>query len=63
MIADEDERRAWAVLDTFDALSARFDKPQTLESVSRWVQSAGLEEAVVRPGANGIVAKGKVAGA
>ena len=60
-IPDEDERRAWAVLDTFDALSARFDKPQTLESVSRWVRSAGLHDTVVRPGANGIVAKGKVA--
>jgi SAM-dependent methyltransferase len=60
-IPDEDERRAWAVLDTFDALSARFDKPQTLESVTRWLQAAGLREIVVRPGGNGILAKGRTA--
>lgn len=58
-ISDEDERRAWAVLDTFDALSARFDKPQTLASVSHWLEGAGLREVVVRPGGNGILAKGK----
>ena len=30
---DDEELRTWAVLDTFDALSPRYDRPQTMESV------------------------------
>jgi ubiquinone/menaquinone biosynthesis C-methylase UbiE len=50
-----DELRAWAVLDTYDALSPKYDKPQTLEAAREWCDAAGLVAAEVRPGGNGIV--------
>jgi ubiquinone/menaquinone biosynthesis C-methylase UbiE len=50
-----EELRDWAVLDTFDALSPRYDKPQTVEAVREWVAAAGLVDADVRPGGNGIL--------
>jgi SAM-dependent methyltransferase len=56
---DEDELVAWAVLDTFDALSPRYDEPQTLETVQEWVREAELAEADVRYGGNGIVVTGR----
>jgi hypothetical protein len=45
----------WAVLDTFDALSARYDYPQTLEAMRQWFEQAGLTDVDVRLGGNGIV--------
>jgi SAM-dependent methyltransferase len=56
---DRDELRAWAVLDTFDALSPRYDLPQTVAQVQRWVRDAGLEDADVRVGGNGILVTGR----
>jgi SAM-dependent methyltransferase len=56
---DRDELRAWAVLDTFDALSPRYDRPQRLEEVEGWVREAGLEQAEVRYGGNGILVNGR----
>jgi SAM-dependent methyltransferase len=56
---NEEELRTWAVLDTFDALSPRYDEPQTLETVQEWVREAGLEDADVRYGGNGIVVTGR----
>ncbi len=56
---DEEELVAWAVLDTFDALSPRYDEPQTLETVQEWVREAGLVDADVRYGGNGIVVTGR----
>lgn len=56
---DDDELVAWAVLDTFDALSPRYDEPQTLETVQGWVREAELADAQVRYGGNGIVASGR----
>jgi SAM-dependent methyltransferase len=56
---DRDELVAWAVLDTFDALSPRYDKPQTLEAVQEWVRAAGLVNADVRYGGNGILINGR----
>ncbi len=50
-----EELRTWAVLDTYDALSPRYDKPQTLESVRGWCDTAGLVDVDVRPGGNGIL--------
>lgn len=50
-----DELVAWAVLDTFDALAPRYDKPQTLESALVWCRDAGLIDVDVRPGGNGIL--------
>jgi SAM-dependent methyltransferase len=44
---------AWAVLDTFDALSPRYDIPQTVESVRGWCD--GLVDVDVRYGGNGVL--------
>lgn len=51
--------REWAILDTFDHLSPRFDKPQRLSTVRRWFENAGLVERDVRYGYNGIQARGR----
>jgi SAM-dependent methyltransferase len=53
------ELRAWAVLDTFDALSPRHDRPQTVEAVRAWCEDAGLVEVDVRPGGNGILVRAR----
>ncbi len=50
----DEELRAWAILDTYDALSPRHDFPQTLEAVREWCGAAGLVEVNVREGGNGI---------
>jgi len=50
--------KEWAILDTFDALSPRYDKPATLGTVRRWFEQAGLTEIEVRRGGNGIVGNG-----
>ena len=34
----EQQRREWAILDTYDALGARYDFPQTIETVRAWVR-------------------------
>lgn len=49
----------WAILDTFDMYSPRYDKPQTLKTVQSWFTEAGLFDIVVRYGPNGIVGKGR----
>lgn len=51
---DREQLRAWAILDTFDALSPRYDQPQTVEAVREWVAAAGLVDAEIRHGGNGI---------
>ena len=38
----EEQAREWAVLDTFDWLSPRYDQPQTAETVRAWLNEAGL---------------------
>ena len=48
-----------SLLDTFDALSPAHDHPQTLATVRRWLEAAGLEEIEVTPGYNGIEARGR----
>jgi len=47
--------RAWAILDTYDALSPRYDLPQTLDSARQWCDAAGLVDVTVREGGNGIL--------
>jgi SAM-dependent methyltransferase len=54
-----DELEAWAVLDTFDALSPRYDRPQILAAVREWCAAAGLVDVDVRPGGNGILINGR----
>ncbi len=57
---DQNELVAWAVLDTFDALSPRYDEPQTIETAQQWVRDAELVDADVRYGGNGIVVTGRL---
>jgi hypothetical protein len=33
-----EQRLEWAVLDTFDALGAHYDRPTTLHSLRRWIE-------------------------
>lgn len=49
----------WGILDTFDALAALYDDPQTPETVTEWFKSAGLVDVRVRLGGNGVLGNGK----
>lgn len=51
--------KEWAILDTFDMYSPRYDNPQTLAVVWRWFEEVGLIAIDVRYGSNGIVGKGR----
>jgi len=55
----ESQLKEWAILDTFDALSPAFDKPQTLESVRSWFDEAGLTDVYVQCGLNGVIGRGR----
>jgi SAM-dependent methyltransferase len=55
----EEQRVEWAILDTFDALSPQYDFPQTLPTLQRWFEEAGLEDIDVFYGGNGIVGNGR----
>lgn len=48
----------WAILDTFDMYSPAHDHPQSLKTVRAWYSRAGFAQTTVKPGPNGIVAKG-----
>jgi len=43
----ETQHLEWSLLDTFDWLSPEFDNPQAPETVSRWLEDAGLEQVEV----------------
>lgn len=49
-----EERVAWAVLDTYDALAPRYDNPRSLEDVRAWCDRAGLVDVDVHYGGNGV---------
>lgn len=50
----------WALLDTFDWLSPKYDQPQKREEVARWVASAGFDESeVLKSGFMVVRASGK----
>lgn len=49
------QRREWAILNTFDALGARYDTPMTAAEVERMVSRPGRDVRVFL-GANGVVA-------
>jgi 2-polyprenyl-3-methyl-5-hydroxy-6-metoxy-1,4-benzoquinol methylase len=51
--------RALTELDTFDMLSPTYDRPQTLAEVRRWFRDAALIDVTVKPGRNGIEARGR----
>jgi SAM-dependent methyltransferase len=50
--------REWAIMDTFDMLSPVHDHPQSVQTVKRWFQQAGLIDIAVEYGMNGILARG-----
>ena len=58
--ASDEQLREWAVLDTFDMLSPRYDYPQTAREFRSWHQSSGLEEIEVVRGHNGWEGRGKL---
>jgi hypothetical protein len=49
----------WAWLDAFDMLAPRYDSPQTIQTLLKWFQEAGMTEIVVKYGYNGIEGHGK----
>jgi SAM-dependent methyltransferase len=48
----------WAIMDTFDALSPKYDIPASLGEVERWFRDAGITQFEVREGGNGVVGNG-----
>jgi SAM-dependent methyltransferase len=48
----------WAIMDTFDALSPKYDIPATLGDVRRWFRDAAFTQFEVRDGGNGVVGNG-----
>jgi SAM-dependent methyltransferase len=50
-----DQRREWAILNTYDALGAKYDQPKTLPEVEAMVSGPG-RDLRVSLGANGVVA-------
>lgn len=51
----------WSILDTFDMVSPAYDYPQTLASVRRWFERAGMNDVEVQYGYNGIEGRGRKA--
>lgn len=57
--ADDKVLKEFAVLDTFDMLSPKYDYPQTLNTFKKWFFEAGLQEIDVHYGYNGIEGRGR----
>ena len=55
----EDVLREMALLDTYDMLAPRYDKPQRRATLTRWMQEDGLVDIEVTPGYNGFEARGR----
>ena len=55
---DSDTLLEWAVMDTFDALGAKYDYPASIVEVKRWVSSLGLKWFEIKKGGTGIVFNG-----
>ena len=53
-----EQKRLWAIMDTFDALSPRFDKPATRGVLEGWFRDGGFAGSVVREGGNGLLENG-----
>lgn len=50
--------KEWAILDTFDMTSPRYDSPQTKETLENWFHTANLANVDVHFGYNGIEGRG-----
>jgi hypothetical protein len=55
----DDLLREWAILDTFDMLSPRYDFPQTQDTLKAWFAQAGMTDVEVHYGYNGIEGRGR----
>ncbi len=55
---DTEQRREWALLDTFDWLAPRYDLPQRPATLRRWMEEAGMQEIEVLK-AGHLVARGR----
>ncbi len=51
--------REFALLDTFDMLAPRYDKPQRRATLRRWLTDEGLTDVAVDPGYNGYELRGR----
>lgn len=54
----EEMLKEWAILDTFDGLSAFYIKPQSIKRVIKWFNKAGMADIEVHYGYNGIEGHG-----
>lgn len=54
-----EQKLAWAIMDTFDALAPTYDIPVRLEDVRDWFDELGWKDVEVRPGGNGVVGNGR----
>ena len=54
----EEHLKEWAILDTFDMLSPAYERPQTVKTIRKWFEKAGLINIEVHPGYNGIEGRG-----
>src|SRR5215467_7573208 len=52
----KEQRREWAIMDTFDALGAQYDQPKTLEEVRAMVTKRDADSIEVFYGSNGVAA-------
>lgn len=50
-------QREWTILDTFDALSARYDQPQTRATLQRWFEEQRFRDVYVST-ENGLIGRG-----
>ena len=56
--ATSDQLKEWAILDTFDMLSPRYDLPVTVATFRSWHKEANLKEIDVHKGYNGVEGRG-----
>jgi SAM-dependent methyltransferase len=52
----EAQRVEWAILDTYDALGARYDRPCSRQELAAWLNSMRGIEFSIKPGGNGLEA-------
>lgn len=55
----EEHLKEWAILDTFDMTSPKFDRPQTIATMLNWSKEAGLTEVESHYGYNGVECRGR----
>ena len=53
-----DVQKDWTIVDTYDALSAAYDQPQSAQTLRTWFAECGFQEVEIEPGAIGLDARG-----